>query len=749
MSGTKVLMTLMGMEIGGAETHVLELCKALMKKGLRVYVASNGGAYEPELERCGIVHYKVPLHNRQLGNIVYAYNALKKIIQSNGIRLVHAHGRIPGFLCGLLQKKLRFRFVTTAHGVYSTEFPLNILSDWGEKSLAVSPDVQAYLTGSYKVPAENIRVTVNGIDTEHFSPDTDVSPLLREIPAPGKGDPLRIVSVSRLDADSSTAAKLLAEAAPEIARAFPLAEIYIIGDGEDFAAIAKIAEGVNREAGRKLVTMTGSRTDSNRWLALADVFVGSGRSALEALSAGTPIVATGNSGYLGLITEETLKTAMATNFMYRGCGESTREKLAAGLTALLSKPPRERSALGMVGRAIVKENYSVERMADDAVMVYKAVLKSPWPKQLARRYGSDVVISGYYGYNNSGDDILLQSIIASLKAYKENLNVTVLSMKPKETRRLYGVEAVYRFNFPAVFFKLRRTRLLITGGGSVIQDETSTQSLIYYLWVINTARRLGLKNMLYANGIGPVVKPGNVSRVRRALERVDLITLREDESLRTLREIGVTAPETVVTADAAFALPPADGSSAREYLKTLGMGEGCKFFCVALRSWKHNPARLEKEVARFADHVAEKYGLRALFIPMRPVEDGEISRRVIALMKTPGVLALPAAGDIRGVVGLSEFVLGMRLHALIYAVEKAVPVIGLVYDPKIRRLMDSMRQKFYLPVENADAEKLIHFAETIRENRDGIREKIREAGFAAREKAALNAELCYKLLDMP
>jgi polysaccharide pyruvyl transferase WcaK-like protein len=142
---------------------------------------------------------------------------------------------------------------------------------------------------------------------------------------------------------------------------------------------------------------------------------------------------------------------------------------------------------------------------------------------------------------------------------------------------------------------------------------------------------------------------------------------------------------------------------------------------------------------------------------MRPVEDAEISRRVMAQMRTPGVLALPSAVEnkgldiryIRGVVGLSEFVLGMRLHALIYAVEKAVPVIGLVYDPKIRRLMDSMQQKLYLPVENTSAEKLIDFAYTLHKNRGAIVQKIREAGQAARERAELNAALCYELLELP
>lgn len=739
-------MTLMGMEIGGAETHVLELCKALTKRGLRVYVASNGGAFEPELEACGIVHYKVPLHNRRLDNIISAYYALKKIIRDNDIRLVHAHARIPGFLCGLLQKKLRFRYVTTAHGVYSTDFPLNILSDWGEKSLAVSEDVKAYLMGSYKVPAANIRVTVNGIDTENFAPDISYEALRRDFKLTEGGT--RIVSISRLDPDASTAAKLLVEAAPALYRAHPEAEIYIVGGGEEYESIRRRAEAVNEQLNKTVVIMTGSRTDANRWLAMADIFVGSSRSALEALAAGKPVVAVGNAGYLGVLTEDTLPAAMKTNFMYRDCPKSTPEKVLDGLHEIMSLPPEAHAAMGEIGRAFVQRHYSVARMADDALAVYKAVQASPWPAPLEKKYAARVMISGYYGYNNSGDDILLHSIIDNLQAYRNDISVTVLSMRPKETRAQYGVQAVFRFNFLSVFYRLRHTDLLITGGGSVIQDETSTQSLVYYLWVINTARRLGVKNMLYANGIGPIVKPANIKRVRKTLNKVDLITLRDSESLQTMREIGITAPETHVTADAAFALPPADEQTARACLDALGVNG--KFFCVAIRSWKTNPPGLERQIAQFADYVIEKYGYKALFMPMRPVEDTEISKRVMSCMQNPSLLMTPTPEDInniRGVTGFSEFVLGMRLHALIYAVEKGIPVIGLVYDPKIQRLMESMHQRFYMPIESTDAVTLQQYADAIYAGRNTIITEIGEAGAAARKKAALNAQLCAELLQ--
>jgi len=85
----RVLLTLMGLEIGGAETHVVELAKYLHKEGHTVVVASNGGCYEAELMEYGVRHYKVPLHNKLLHNVLKSYKLLKTIIQQENIEIIH------------------------------------------------------------------------------------------------------------------------------------------------------------------------------------------------------------------------------------------------------------------------------------------------------------------------------------------------------------------------------------------------------------------------------------------------------------------------------------------------------------------------------------------------------------------------------------------------------------------------------------------------------------------------------------
>ena len=749
---TKILMTLMGMEIGGAETHVLELSKTLQRMGLDVHVVSNGGVYVRELEECGIKHYRVPLHNKQFINVFSSYRAIRKIILENDIRLVHAHARIPAFICGLLQKRLTFQLVTTAHLDFSVAFPFKVLTNWGDRVLAVSEDIKDYLLAHYKVDEKNISVTVNGIDTEKFSPDIDGSDLVDELDL--QPDTLKIVSASRLDADRSGHVHILIEIVEELTAIAPI-EIILVGDGNDFEVIKSKAEEVNARVKRKLIHMTGRRTDVNRFMSFADIIVNVSRSALEAMSAATPVIlaGTGNQGYLGIFNKDSLEAAIETNFTCRNHPPTTKEKLLADLRKLLLMQPSERASLGSYSREIIISHYSMERMALDAIAVYEDMLASPeaggarrrrkkksWPSRVR-----NVVISGYYGYHNSGDDIILQSIIQNLRAYREDINITVLSLRPKETRAQFGVDAINRFNLLSVLLKLVRTGLLITGGGNLIQDETSTKSLIYYLWVINSARRLGAKNMLYAKGIGPVNWPANISRVRRALNRVDLITLRESESLDVLEEIGIKGPEVHVTADAAFALPPA--RECNEYLAAQGV-KG-QFSAVSLRSWVHNPPVLEKQVAVFADYIVETCGYQAVFVPMRIDQDVDISRRVMALMKHPGIIVEPPPHDFdqaRSVMGAATFALAMRLHGLIFAMERGVPCIGLVYSPKVRQFMEYIGQNLYMPVEETNAETLKQYATAIHENIEGISAAIYEAACNLRALSVQNAKLCVELI---
>ncbi|MBO5363979.1 MAG: polysaccharide pyruvyl transferase CsaB [Clostridia bacterium] len=761
----RVLMATMKLDIGGAETHIVELSKALARQGVEVFVASNGGAYEKELSDAGVSHIRIPFHSKNPLCMKRAYRMLKQTILENKIDVVHAHARIPAFLCALLHKKLPFRFVTTAHWVFTTRFPYNLLTRWGDRSLAVSDDIKDYLVENYGLSPEQIRVTINGIDLEKFAPDTDYSAIAQEFGlVPGK---TRIVYVSRMDTDRSLAAHKLIEAAPKLAAEIPNLEILIVGGGNDLTAIEAEANAVNDAMGKRVVITTGSRTDINRFVASGDLFIGVSRAALEAMACQKPSIIAGNEGYIGIYDESKLQLGIDTNFCCRGCQPVDTETLTADILTVLKAAPEEQAALGEFARETVREHYSIDTMAADAMTMYQSMIfDTPINRtelvnlEQAEDYLSahpitldkgapDVMISGYYGFHNSGDDSILKAMVESFRIARPGIRILALSNDPAETKAVYGIDAIHRFDLFRIVKNLRKTRLLLSGGGSLIQDVTSDKSLAYYLSIIWLSKKLGARVMLYANGIGPIRHEKNHKPIRHVLNRVDLITLREPSSLEELRRFGVTEPEIRITADPAFTLTAATPERGAELLKQAGIPKGRRYCVISLRPWRNSDPNLEKIVAEAADYIRIKYEMEVLFVPMQNTRDLPIAEKTAALMKYPGALlrSKPNPAELLALVGGAEFVIGMRLHTLIYAARMGTPVIGLTYDPKVDSTMDYLNQHYVESAKRLNPLTLRRYIDEIIRNHDRLCRDLSEASERSLRKAEENVALALSLLD--
>ena len=116
----------------------------------------------------------------------------------------------------------------------------------------------------------------------------------------------------------------------------------------------------------------------------------------------------------------------------------------------------------------------------------------------------EILICGYYGFENSGDDALLKAVLTELNKNISEAKLVVLSKNPKETKKKYNINSIGRTNPLSLVYHLIKSRLMIFGGGTLIQDATSTKSLVYYLLLILLARIFNTKVMLYANGIGSI-----------------------------------------------------------------------------------------------------------------------------------------------------------------------------------------------------------------------------------------------------
>ncbi len=360
----------------------------------------------------------------------------------------------------------------------------------------------------------------------------------------------------------------------------------------------------------------------------------------------------------------------------------------------------------------------------------------------------DILISGYYGFKNSGDDALLLAIINDLKKYKEDVTITVLSNSPRETAKIYGVKAVHRMNPFGVIWAIMKSRVLLSGGGTLIQDGTSTKSLIYYLAIITLAHLFGKKIMLYSNGIGPL-KEEHHYHVKKVLDNAHIITLREMTSVVELEMIRVKKPEIILTADPAFSLECADFEKKDEILEGYGIKKGEKYICVSVRKWRKMPPDFCESMAKTADDIYEIHGIKTLFLPMQYPADYEISKKIESLMKTPVacIKGYIAIDDMLSIIAGAQICIGMRLHSLIYAVNMGVPVIGIEYDIKVKSFMQYINQEKCLEADKISSNEIVYMASQCIKERDKIREKILKDLLELKKKAQSNAEYAIKLLE--
>ena len=369
-----ILLTTMSLDIGGAETHIVELAKGLKKEGFHVVVASNGGVFVKDLESCGIKHYTAPLHNKKPDNVYKAYKILKRIIIDEKINLVHAHARIPGFICHMLQQKMNFAFVTTAHGTWKTGGGLKYITRWGQKTIAVSQDVKKYLLDHYKIDEDNIKITINGIDTDKYSPHVDYSSILTEFNL--SAESFKVVYVSRIDKDREVILSSILELLPKLSKEVKNLQFFIVGGGSILHSIKEAADKINKNSNRDAIIVTGSRIDINKFTAMADLFIGFGRSSLEGMASASPVIIAGNQGYIGLLDKSNIDTAIQSNFSGRGQELASMDRFLEDILKVVNMTKEQRAHLGLFCRNTVEQQYSISKMVSDNIEIYLQLLKN-------------------------------------------------------------------------------------------------------------------------------------------------------------------------------------------------------------------------------------------------------------------------------------------------------------------------------------------------------------------------------------
>ncbi|MFP3904428.1 MAG: polysaccharide pyruvyl transferase CsaB [Armatimonadota bacterium] len=291
-----------------------------------------------------------------------------------------------------------------------------------------------------------------------------------------------------------------------------------------------------------------------------------------------------------------------------------------------------------------------------------------------------LVLSGYYGFGNTGDEAILEATMAGLKERLPSAQFTVLSNAPEETIERFGVTAVNRWSLPTQVAQLYRADLFIQGGGGLYQDTTSKLSPMYYFNQLVLSRLLQTPFVIFAQGIGPIQSTFLQGTIVRNFARARLITVRDAQSADVLRAWRLKSPEPIITADPVLTMEPCSDERLDELLAALRLSRG-SYTLLALRSWPESEHAYEA-ICEWLGEINRP----VLLLPFQDDRDRPIAESVRDEVGGEHLHIPPAAYEPREIMGLiraADIVLAMRLHAMIMACAVGTPAAGISYDPKV------------------------------------------------------------------
>lgn len=367
-----------------------------------------------------------------------------------------------------------------------------------------------------------------------------------------------------------------------------------------------------------------------------------------------------------------------------------------------------------------------------------------------------IILYGYYGFGNAGDEAILHCITHELRQLNPHIQLVVLSNNPKETMATFGVDAVNRWHLPSIIKAMGDTDLVISGGGSLLQDVTGYRSIFYYLGVVRIAQALGIPTFFYSHGVGPI--RGNMSKkaIATVANRVNHITVRDEDSAKLLRQLGV-AGDIQVTAD------PVLGVEKSQIDLQFGRAEITKYaqgqdqnpkgrMGLILRHW-HNIDLLLPSLAKWCSEELAA-GWQLVFIPFHLPKDLEVGQKLLEAIAQEGnnhmencVLLDRSYGteEYLSIIGNLDFVISMRLHGLIMAAVMEVPLTGISYDPKVEVFLEQVDQPLCssLDEELDFAQIMVNLSEALA-NRTILQDKLQKKLPQLREKAKITAQLALQ-----
>ena len=280
------------------------------------------------------------------------------------------------------------------------------------------------------------------------------------------------------------------------------------------------------------------------------------------------------------------------------------------------------------------------------------------------------VISGYIGFDNFGDEAICGVLTKHL--ISEGNKVTVISANPEKTAVLYGVESVGMFSFVK---PILQSDILISGGGSLLQDITSLKSLLYYIAIIMMAILFGKKVYIFAQGFTPFrTKIGEIL-TKFVLRYCEKISVRDMQSKEYLQTLGIASK---LVSDPVYGIEKFEN--------------GHKGVGIQLRGFK---TLTDEFLNSLADSVSKNFAKETIKLySLQDSVDLPVINKFAELMTARGChieiyknMSVPEAVN---ELSTLEYLIGMRFHANLVAAKSGVKVLGINYDVKVKTLAEEI-----------------------------------------------------------
>ena len=732
-----------GGDVGGAKTHIMNMVTGLAKRNEVMLLSFRAGPFADEARERGIDVRVIERHNP-----FRAARAMRDLVDEFKPDIIHCHGGRANLMGAMVRRSRRVPVVTTVHSDYKLDYLGN---PFKQHTFGTANAVALRFLDFYQPVADRMARTLiergfdperivkiyNGMDFSRPTGDFDRAAYLRDTFGAEieEGDVLCGIA-ARLTAvkDIATTVRAFAEALKEA----PRLRLFIAGEGEDEDMLRRLCSQLG-VADR--VTFCGwvspvepffRAMDINLLSSVSETFP---YSILEGICAGCAticsdvggmpeLIDTGENGYIFPVGDD----KQLARYMARLAND-------AGLRRTYAKALYEKAS----------RDFSRDRMCERQEANYRHLLARFHRPKDERE---SIVICGAYGRGNAGDDAILKAIVQEMRALDPERTICVMSRRPRETRLIYRTGAIYTFNVFAVLRQFRRAALYINGGGSLMQDVTSTRSIWYYCYTLRAAKKRGCKVMMYGCGIGPINRAGNRKMAARIIDRsVDRITLRDDNSRALLAEMGVTRPDIRVSADPTIILDPAPREVVNLALEQSGIDPAGRYIGFGLRHWKGLDAALP-EITAAANYAYEKHGLIPVFVPIEFPSDLTPAERVGALLRCPwhAVRTRQPIEVTIGILARMKAVVGIRLHSLMFSAGQGVPVVGMSYDIKVDGFLKYIGSHTCLQLRSVRADDLCRLIDECVSG--ALDEEVRRTAAMLREREHENVRGAARLLGL-